>query len=309
MKKTVLILIVSALIALLPSCQKTEEDVSKDVSAVSEPVAIVSDDESSEIEDSSEVEESDNKEQHEYVKNQFDYTFVKDEFGHKFIEKYNGSDPYIIVPNSLIGGEEIYGIYPDAFEGCDFIKGIKLEGGFRSVGVRGDLDKISYSEELFGCGGFCGCTSVEELEFLGTVKYIAPIVDTNIEELIIPAYTHLLSWGTFQSNKKLKKVVFLGTDTDIDLFCFSGCDALEELELPIGLTGLPRGAITNCTALKKLRLPDGFCSEPMWLPTGCTYYVVEGTRAHKTMLEYNSRDPKDYMHLNVVVLRLVEVTE
>ncbi len=304
MKKSVLILIATALIALLPSCQKTDEDVSKDVSAVSEPTAIVSDGESSAIEENSKTED---KEQHEYVKNDFDYTVVEDEYGQKFIEKYNGSDPYIIVPNYLRGPGTVVGIYPDAFEGCDFIKGIKLENGFRFVGVRGDIDRIGFSEELWCSHGFCGCTSVEELELSIGIKYLAPVTGTNIEELTIPANIHLLSWGTFQSNKKLKKVVFLGTDTKIDLDCFGDCDALEELELPIGLTSLPRGAISSCTSLKKLRLPDGFCSEPMWLPIGCTYYVVEGTAAHKTMLEYNNTE--GYTHLNVVVLRLVEVTE
>lgn len=118
--------------------------------------------------------------------------------------------------------------------------------------------------------------------------------------MTIPKNVISLGWGSFGTNKSLKKVVFENPDYELDIDEFLGCDALEELILPANLTALPRGAITWCKALKTLYLPDGYNYEPMFLPSGCTFYVKKDSTAHQTLVEYNNRDGYDVLNFEVI---------
>lgn len=341
MKKTIAILIGAALIALLPACNQTEYDVSSptDISSPVESVPSemsdtsevissgesipeeVSSDESTAEESSAEessAEEVSNavKPQHNYVCNLSDFTYERDKYGDWFILKYIGHDEYVEVPGFIKteegSNEHVEGIHPDAFAGCDFIKGIKLDVGIRSFGrsVNYSRDEHNPDPEGDNRGGFCGCTSIEEL-FLPEygLRVCGYITGTNLTELIIPEGPVCgAGWGSFAENKKLKRVVYEGSSYSLDLYELSGCSALEEVILPSNCKWVPRDAIDyDITTLKELFLPDNYDYTPMFLPKNVVYYVMEGSKAEKTLKEYNA-DDSNYP-VNYKVLRLVVVEE
>lgn len=346
MKKTIAILIGVALIALLPACNQTEYDVSSptDISSPVESVPSemsdtsevissgesipeeVSSDESTAEESSAEESSAEEvstavKPQHNYVCNLSDFTYERDKYGDWFILKYNGHDEYVEVPGFIKtegeddggrGKQHVEGIHPDAFAGCDFIKGIKLDIGIRSFGISANYSRDEYipDPDRDIRDGFCSCTSIEELILPERgLRYCGYICGTNITELIIPeGPLGGPGWGWLSNNKKLKRVVYEGSNFNLDLHELSGCIALEEVILPSNCEWVPRGAINyDITTLKELFLPDNYSYTPMFLPKNVVYYVMEGSKAEKTLKEYNADDMFDPVQYKV--LRLVVVEE
>lgn len=331
MKKAISILIGAALIALLPSCNQTENDVSSptDISSPVESVPsemsdtseVISSGESTAEESSAEESSAEEvstavKPQHNYVCNLSDFTYERDKYGDWFILKYNGHDEYVEVPGFIKteewGNQHVGGIHPDAFAGCDFIKGIKLDVGISSFGlsVNYSRDEHTNDPEKDMRDGFCSCTSLEELILPERgLRYCGYIMGTNITELIIPeGPLGGPGWGWLSNNKKLKRVVYEGSNFRIDLDELSGCSALEEVILPSNCEWVPRGAINyDITTLKELFLPDNYSYTPMFLPKNVVYYVMEGSKAEKTLKEYNADDMFDPVQYKV--LRLVVVEE
>ncbi len=60
-----------------------------------------------------------------YTERECDYSFLKNDDGEFYIDKYNGNDEYVIIPPKYLS-DDIKEVSPDAFEGCDFIRGIKV---------------------------------------------------------------------------------------------------------------------------------------------------------------------------------------
>lgn len=83
------------------------------------------------------------------------------------------------------------------------------------------------------------------------------VVVKGIDEphVVIPEGVIGIGFDAFARSKQLVTVQFPQTLTHIEEFAFIMCSALEELDLPDGITALPM-AFESCSALKRVRLPQ-----------------------------------------------------
>ncbi len=238
MKKTLAVLVAMLMACTFVSCKSDGGDVS-DVQSETESVAENSVGESSEPVSLG------------YVENIDDYTVETDENGGLMITKYNGNDPYIIIPSEY-DGKPITAVYCTALLGCDFIKGIRISEGITEV----DRDEYSVENDEIVEFGFCGCRSFEELTLPSTLERLGNLAySKSLKELVIPDGVKALELGAFYGCTALDRVVMSKNITSVPVDCFRGCESLRDVVLPEKLEGISKAAFDG-TAITELHLPD-----------------------------------------------------
>ena len=97
---------------------------------------------------------------------------------------------------------------------------------------------------------------------------------------LLKCYTYIES---YKSNNGYFIITFKGDLTEIGAYAFSGCDRLESVILPNGLTTIGEGVFEGCSALKKFK--GKFASEDgralivdkvlkSFAPAGLTEYTI-----------------------------------
>jgi len=110
-----------------------------------------------------------------------------------------------------------------------------------------------------GVGAFKECKKLEKIE-LKNVQSIGEEAFLNCEnliEIIIPPTVNMIGEYAFKDCEHAKKLIWNATNAVmIGDNAFDGCIALEEIELPLGLTDLSTGLFNGCKNLTKIKLPD-----------------------------------------------------
>jgi len=272
MKKNLVILAAVMCVTALAGCtdDKTENDSSAVNSYESSVVSSVSTEESSETAESSEPaessdasEESSEAAEKNYVENIDDYTVIVNEKGEQCISKYNGSDPYIIVPAEY-EGKPITSVLSEAFDKCNFIRGIKVSEGIVDFGFIDETSDLDIK-----------CTSIEEITLPSTLKSCGGFTNcAKLKEIVLPKGITAIGMGAFFGCSSLEKAVMTGVK-DLQLDSFAGCTKLTELVLAEDYEFFARKALID-TAIKELHLPDTFRGvAPGGFPNNCKIYVSE----------------------------------
>lgn len=242
-KKSTAILLAILMAAMLTACAH-DNDVSDVPESRTESSAESSAEESM-------IEESSEPEVKQYVENIADYTVETDENGELMITKYNGHDPYIIIPSEY-DGKPITTVYCTTLLDCDFIKGIKVSEGITWV----DKDEVYVESDKIVEFGFCGCKTYEELTLPSTLEHIGSLEHSeNLKEIVIPDGVEGLELGAFYGCASLERVVLPQSMTTISGNCFTSCTSLTELVLPEKLEAIAKAAFSG-TAITEFRLPD-----------------------------------------------------
>lgn len=274
MKKTVAILLAVLAATMFVSCTNDGNDIS-DVQSQAESKV-----ESSEPAESS-AEEISEPAALDYVENIADYTVEADENGELMITKYNGSDPYIIIPAEY-DGKPITTVYCTALLDCDFIKGIRVSEGIIEV----DRDEYTLESEQIVEYGFCGCTSYEELTLPSTLKSLGTLMHSkNLRELVIPDGVTALELYAIAGCDALEKVVMSKNITSVPADCFASCGNLTEIVLPEKLEGIAKAAFAG-TAITEFHLPD--TTELVYgspFPTGAKVYISKALSEKEGFLD------------------------
>lgn len=266
MKKALVILATAMYVTALAGCtgDKTENGSSAVNSFESSAVSSVSAEESSEQAENSEVsEESSEAAEKNYVENIDDYTVIVNEKGEQCISKYNGDDPYIIVPAEY-DGKPIVEVLSETFDKCNFIRGIKVSEGIVNFGF---IDESSDFNTK--------CTSIEEITLPSTLKSCGDFSTcSKLKEIVLPKSITVIGNGAFYGCSSLERAIMPGVkDLPLDAFC--GCTKLKELVLAEDHEGFGRKALID-TAITELHLPDTFhVSAPGCFPQNCKLYMSE----------------------------------
>lgn len=161
---------------------------------------------------------------------------------------YAGNDETVVIPDS-IAGYPVTIIGKSAFAGNTTIK---------SVTISQNIEYI-----LVEC--FYGCTALEEVNFIGTVKAIPP--------------------GAFQNCTSLKSVDIPEGVINISNYAFNGCTSLESVSLPSTLGYIGYQAFMDCVSLTEITIPENVVRIYAEAFSGCSAL---------TTLNYNAIAAKYY---------------
>ena len=182
----------------------------------------------------------------------------------------------IAMPGTLESIEE------EAFSGCSELKEVKMNSGLNTLGKRAfyqcnNLAKVEFPNTLHTIGGyaFADCTGLQEInlpESLERIESYAFQECTGLEKVVFPSSVRSLSGRSFYNCKNLKNIEYpvnwketpdrdynrtdYGDGNDYYTSPFEGCESLTEIEIPKGVTTVPKHAFQNCKKLKKVILPE-----------------------------------------------------
>ena len=196
---------------------------------------------------------------------------------------------------------KVFSILDSAFESCNKITGIYLLDGILTIGDRAFAEcssleaiELPMTAVSIGDGAFENCRSLkkivlpEDLEELGAGAFSGCI---SLEEVYIPSSIKHISEDAFLGCEKLKRVVFVDYDEDkeeklfpdliIDNRAFSGCKALERINLPETLATIREGAFLGCESLMKIVIPKStvVIEANVFSTAGMTIYTYYGDDA------------------------------
>lgn len=179
----------------------------------------------------------------------------------------------VVVPNSVtsLGGA--------AFANMDKLKSLTIGSGVTSWGSKlavnnYELETVVIAEgaTLIGDIAFRTCPKLANVTLPSTLKTIGAtaFAYSAISELTIPASVESVGADAFKDIDTLKKVTFLGENTELGSTSFQMCDGLEEVVLPAKLTSIPQGAFRYCTSLKTINFPETLTEIGNYSFQGCT---------------------------------------
>lgn len=179
------------------------------------------------------------------------------------------------------------------FSGCSKLVSITLPTSITAIGyfMFNDcisLKSITIPDNVISIDkkAFGSCTSLSTVVLsasskLKTVNEQA-FRSSAITEINLPESTNLLGSSAFSGCKQLKRVTLPQNNPSFKMmdWVFDGCTALEEINLPIHLTSIPKSAFQYCSSLKEIKLPGGLIEMGYHAFNGCkslTKIVLPGT--------------------------------
>lgn len=155
-------------------------------------------------------------------------------------------------------------INQNAFRGCATLSSVNLssattieDGAFQNCSCLGN---VVWSTELtkIGENAFSGCAlttlRIAELVQLQTIEDTAFAGNTKLTEINLPDSLTSISFGTFKNCEGLANVTFTGVNnplnnlSSIEAEAFSGCIALQKIELPCTIRSIGSKAFYGCEA-------------------------------------------------------------
>ena len=175
--------------------------------------------------------------------------------------------------------------YLSEYDSYDFASG---EGRWAYTGTPTEVEMSAFNGEK----SLTGLVLPEGIEYIGGNAFINSTIETiqlpqslveidqfafsktNLTEIVIPENVEKIGAGAFsdsgRNDSKLRKVVFEGTKIKtIHNGTFWFCNALEEINLPEGLTTLEYNAFQDCHSLESIIIPDSVTEIEHTVFTGC----------------------------------------
>lgn len=159
----------------------------------------------------------------------------------------------ITLPSGLTGW------LPD-FNGCSNLKSITIPDNVIGIDRR----------------NFIGCNSLKTVNISASSK-LEEIKEeafqgSSITEIHLPESVKKLGRYAFAYCTQLTHVTLPKNNTAFQMenFVFTGCSALENINLPTSLTSIPQDAFSNCTSLKEVTLPGALTELGHQAFKGCT---------------------------------------
>jgi uncharacterized repeat protein (TIGR02543 family) len=188
-------------------------------------------------------------------------------------------------------------ISSDAYRSCANMTSIKLSDSLTTIGS----NAFSYCPLLSEVTNWPEFVTVGSMAFSGTsipdpiiINSTLVYVPNTVEEYVITDSIRVINDSVFQGNTNLKKVVFEGDMSSLNLGSniFRNCTSLEEVVLPEGLQFIYKGMFWGCTSLKSIDLSGiTYIYEHAFRETGLESVVIPDSVV--TMEGYVFRDCKD----------------
>ncbi len=188
-----------------------------------------------------------------------DFTYVVQDDDTAIIVGYTGKGSSVSISSS-IGGHEVSGIGPSAFENHTEITNIIMWADPKFIGERAfmgctKLKEISISSDCtsIGASAFEGCVKLNSVLLWGDPE-IGPRAFygcTSIKEISIGSDTKLIGESAFEGCTSLSSVLIWG-GTNIDKRAFYGCTSIKELSIDSDTDYIGDYAFYGCTSLKEV---------------------------------------------------------
>ena len=145
-----------------------------------------------------------------------------------------------VLVEELVIPEGVTEIPKSFVRGCESIKAIALPSTIKTINDSAFIDcknlsSINFPDglEKIGRFAFLRCSSLNNIELPKSISQISDhaFAKTNIEQVVIPE------------------------GAKIDDYIFSDCKNLKSVQLPEGLTTIPRSAFENCESLTSVNIP------------------------------------------------------
>lgn len=157
------------------------------------------------------------------------------------IEKYNGSETNVYIPDK-IDGLTVYRIDRYAFQNNFILKSIRFPSSLKEIGGSSfnnctSLSSVTfpYGLERIEAGAFSYCTSLTEISLPDTVKFIESSI-----------FEHCLS---------LKSAKLAGSFSEMNS-TFAYCTSLENVTIPDSVKIISGSCFRACKDIKEIRLPE-----------------------------------------------------
>lgn len=173
---------------------------------------------------------------------------------------------------TIENSENIVSIASNAFKNCINLKTISLSdnllkietnaftlSGLTNIVIPGSVECLgTYSETSTASGSvFANCVNLISVTLNEGLKTIcdSTFEGTSIVSICIPATVTRVGTNVFKNVTALESAIVL-CDT-LNTYMFSGCTALESVELSQNTKTIPNYTFTNCTSLASIDLPNG----------------------------------------------------
>lgn len=158
------------------------------------------------------------------------------------IEKYNGSETNVYIPDK-IDGLTVYRIEYNAFQNNFTLESVRFPSSLKEIGGSSfnnctSLSSVTfpYGLERIEAGAFSYCTSLTEISLPDTVKVFDGYV-----------FQHCLS---------LKSAKLAGSFSEMNS-TFAYCTSLENVTIPDSVKIISGSCFRACKDIKEIRLPEG----------------------------------------------------
>ncbi len=160
-------------------------------------------------------------------------------------------------------------IVPGLFRYCTGLETIEIPSTVTTIGWEAFYGCTSLANVVIpdtvttiDSQAFKYCTSLKEVTLPGSMQTIYSYVfeGSGLEKIVIPENIGMIESYAFADCKQLVEVSFPESLYNIGAGAFSGCDKLEELVLPGGLTAsyaIEADAFYGCTSLNKVEFGNG----------------------------------------------------
>lgn len=170
------------------------------------------------------------------------------------------------IPNTVVY------IGDEAFSGCRSLRSVTIPNSVKSISDGAFMNCTSLTSIVIpnsvaqiGSAAFKGCTELEEI----TVPFVGR--QLNGSGSYGSASYELFAYIFGEVPESLKKVVVTGGSKIADS-AFSGCDNLESITLPAGVTEIGNNAFSGCIRLADITLPDTLTDISATAFQGTAYY-------------------------------------
>ena len=158
---------------------------------------------------------------------------------------FKGSKKKTIIFQNRAHGQNVVGVFRNAFEGED-IEEIVFTEGFKTIELEAFKDCRRLHQIIFpqsmksiGCEAFAGCTSLRSVN--------------------LPAGLEEIDQGAF-SGSGLKTIAIPSSVYYLDDMAFSGCVDIDNIVIPRNIDKITKGMFEGCTNLKKIELSENVTS-------------------------------------------------
>ena len=168
-------------------------------------------------------------------------------FGSLGVRTTNYYIPTTLKSVVITGGSYIqYG----AFSNCAGLTNISIPSSIKSI------------EEAFsGCSDLTSFYEYDNAKYLGNSesKYLClyEVLSTDITSCEINSNCKVIYYQSFSGCNKLEEIVIPDGVTDIGAAAFSGCSSMTSINIPDGVTKIKNLLFKSCSSLESLTIPNG----------------------------------------------------
>ena len=193
----------------------------------------------------------------------------------------------IVIPDGVVS------IKPNSFKGCKKLKTVNIPDSVRVIGSSAFMDCSSLKEIILpqnlvsiDANVFAGCTSLRKVTIQENVTSIAltAFVDCKrLEEFIVsPANSKYCSVDGIIYNKRRSILYMVPAKVKIPDFvidkkvkkiekgAFRGCQTIQSIVIPDGITRFNDYTFEDCKNLRKINIPEGTTEIPFFFLSGCS---------------------------------------